>query len=132
MNQLKLLICGDREWNVLHKITDVIESYSPDLIIHGAAKGADLLAEAAAKVLEIDYIGVPAKWHTGTGPRKAQGHIRNNRMFKLYEPDVVIGFHENIEASKGTKYMLNISVKAGKPTFLHDGEGLTRITEVIK
>jgi hypothetical protein len=34
-------------------------------------------------------------------------------------PDYVIGYHKDVKSSKGTKHMLTISIKAGKPTYLN-------------
>lgn len=59
---------------------DQVLDLIPDvrLLIHGAATGADTLAENWARSREIDYSGNPARWKT-EGNRLA-GPIRNGRM----------------------------------------------------
>lgn len=97
---LKILVCGDRDWTDSELIEKVLSEYMPEIIIHGAARGADLIAEAVAKKLEIDYKGYPAKWTRyglPAGPR------RNSHMLKE-NPDIglVLAFHSDIGRSKGT------------------------------
>jgi len=45
---------------------------------------------------------------------KAAGPIRNREMFKK-RPDLVVGFHENIFQSKGTKDMISVARHDGTP-----------------
>lgn len=58
----------------LHHETPIV------LVIHGAAKGADLLAEAWAKDRERSYRGCPARWKAHG---KAAGPLRNRLMAML-------------------------------------------------
>lgn len=113
----RVLVCGGRNWTNRAAIKRELTNLLPDLevVIHGAAPGADLLAEDVAKELQIDYMGFPAKWKQH---HKAAGPIRNRHQLKIGKPDLVLGFHSNIAESKGTKDMLNCAKKQGIETRL--------------
>ena len=97
---MKILICGDRNWDDPWAIYDVISKLDRNtVIIHGAAPGADTLADTIAKKLGFEVIPFPAEW---ARYGKAAGPIRNRKMLDE-EPDKVIAFHNDIENSKGTK-----------------------------
>lgn len=116
---LKLLICGDRNWSDGNAIRDVIKQFNPSTVIEGEAKGADTLARLSAETMGIDVMRFPADWQKYG---RAAGPIRNSQMLKEGNPDVVVGFHYKIDDSKGTKNMLTIAKRAGKPTFIFDGK----------
>jgi hypothetical protein len=121
---MKLLICGDRNWTDKEAIKKVILDIKPDFIIEGECKGADLLAKDAARELgfkDENILKFPADWGTYG---KAAGPIRNSQMLREGKPDVVVGFHYDIEKSKGTKHMLTISKINGTLALLHDGNEL--------
>jgi hypothetical protein len=105
---VKVLVCGGRAFDDARlldkKLTAVHAKHQVTAIIHGAARGADLLAEAWAKKNEIPYHGVPAEW---TRYGKAAGYRRNADML-LFEPDVVIAF----AGGKGTAMMCDIARRA--------------------
>jgi hypothetical protein len=107
---LKLLICGDRWWKDKELIKKYIEYFKPTVLIEGEARGADTLARMVAEELGIPVEKYPADWNTHG---KKAGPIRNRQMLKEGKPDMVIGFHDDLENSKGTKDMLKISTKAG-------------------
>ena len=89
-----VLVCGGRKYkdrNNLFKILDELsDSIGEFIVLHGAAEGADSLAERYAKDREYAYIGVPAKWNK-LGPFKA-GNYRNRRMAYVFTPDIVVAF----------------------------------------
>lgn len=97
---MKLLICGDRNWNTEHKIRAYLMMCDRNtIIIHGAARGADFLAGKVARELEFKTIlAFPANWEAFG---KAAGPIRNRQMLDE-KPDLVAAFHSNIRNSKGT------------------------------
>lgn len=140
---MRVLICGDRNWND----TALVEKKLIDLerndflvggglvIIHGAARGADLIAARAAFKLGIKLEHYPAHWQhhfthrtrvgciqmTTNSPcivqlcvagqctrptTTASGPIRNSQMLKEGKPDRIIAFHDHIDQSKGTTDML--------------------------
>lgn len=106
---MKVLICGDRNWDdcqcVLDVVTLLVGKYGPIEVIEGEADGADSCGRHAAEELDLILHKFPANWarySRGAGP------IRNSQMLRE-EPELVIGFHDNIGQSKGTMDMLNKS-----------------------
>jgi len=101
-----ILVTGDREWDDLQTMYMQLDIFSHiRLLIHGNARGADLMAEDWAKSRAIPYLGIPAKW---AAKSKAAGPIRNSEMLAWIEivkqaqgPVVVIvqvlAFHKSIK-----------------------------------
>ncbi len=107
---------GDRNWKDRALIKRHLSKLPSDtIIIEGAAKGADSLAKSVAEELSFEVRDYPANWATH---HKAAGPIRNRQMLYAEDPDRVIAFHNDIEGSKGTKDMITISHKEGKPVLL--------------
>jgi len=116
---MRLLICGDRNWRDKSAIIEIINKFQPNIIIEGCANGADKLAGISGNELGIEVMRFPADWEKYG---RAAGPIRNGQMLREGNPDIVVGFHYNIDESKGTKDMLTRAKKAGKPTFIFDDE----------
>jgi len=96
---LKVLVCGSRDWEDYDTVLERLKSLPTGIaIIEGAAKGADTMAKTAAQELGLSVIEVPADWKRYG---RAAGPIRNKEMLDL-EPALVIAFHKDITASKGT------------------------------
>jgi hypothetical protein len=90
-----------------------------DIIIHGAARGADSIGALKARLLGWSFdriLAFPARWHEHG---RAAGPIRNRRMLEE-KPDIVLAFHPNLALSKGTKDMVGIARKAGIEVEVHD------------
>lgn len=120
---MRVLVTGDRDWKDRLLIKQHLTKLPPNtVIIEGGARGADSLANSVAKELGFDRTTYHANW---TRHHKAGGPIRNKRMLTESNPDRVLAFHDNIEKSKGTKDMIKISKKAGKPVKLvsHENRG---------
>jgi hypothetical protein len=108
--QMKILICGDRNWCNEELVREQLAKLPPEtIIIEGEAKGADTLARRIAEELGLEVRKYPAKWQTYG---KAAGPIRNREMLKE-NPELVMAFHDDIQNSKGTKDMVTIAQKAG-------------------
>lgn len=116
---MRVLICGDRNWTNYAMVKAAISYLNPDLVIEGVASGADIMAEQVAKELQINYLGVPAKWYRYG---RSAGPIRNREMLELGKPDLVIAFNNHIEASSGTADMLQQTEKKGIPYCLFTEE----------
>lgn len=131
-----VLICGDRRWadyrcprcekslwpcpscttsnkGLNEAIKREIEAHGldpeKDVIMHGAAKGADKIAGEWGDKLGFKTISFPANWDVygrGAGP------VRNKQMLNEH-PDLVLAFHRDIALSKGTKHMIRIATEAG-------------------
>ena len=111
-----VLVTGDRDWKDRLLIKQHLSKLPPDTtIIEGGARGADSLARSVAKELGLEWREYPANWKEH---HRAAGPIRNRKMLKEEDPDRILAFHDNIEESKGTKDMIKISKKAGKPVKL--------------
>lgn len=112
---MKIIVCGDRGWTDKEKIRQRLALLPKDcIIIEGEQRGADLLAREVAEELGMKVDPHPADWKKYGN--KA-GPLRNLEMLHQ-EPDLVIGFHSNIFASKGTRHMLGIAEDQGIPTEL--------------
>lgn len=109
---MRILFCGDREWANYKAVADVMADLVPDVVIEGEARGADSMARDAAEYFGIPVERYPAQWNTYG---RAAGPIRNKQMLDEGKPDLVVAFHNNIEASKGTKNMVEQAKKRGIP-----------------
>lgn len=108
---MRVLVCGGRDFedrDLLFATLDrVLAKYGDALVIlHGGQRGADLLAERWAKMREVEYIGVPARW---TRLGKAAGAERNKRMRDRWKPDACIAF----KGREGTRLMISLMREVG-------------------
>lgn len=87
------------------------------LIIHGAAIGADSLADIWARENKCPVESYPAEWDKYG---KKAGYIRNQQMIDEGYPDVVIAF----PGGKGTAMMKRLARKSGIPVL--SGEKLAK------
>jgi cysteine synthase len=78
----------------------------PTCVIHGAASGADTLADEWAKGKGIYVSAYPANWKLYG---KSAGPIRNQQMMDTEHPDLVVAF----SGGRGTAHMSRIARKAG-------------------
>lgn len=92
---MRLLVCGSREWTDRNAIARELISLAPDVVIHGDARGADIVAGTVAYQWAIDERRTlriepyPADW---TRDGKAAGPIRNARMLAEGKPDRGLAF----------------------------------------
>jgi len=97
---MKILVSGDREWDDIETIHEVLRHFPPGtILIHGDARGADTIAKLIGEELGFDVRAYPYLSALG----RAGGPARNTQMAQE-NPDIeeVIGFSK----SKGTKDML--------------------------
>lgn len=109
---MKVLICGGRDYIDAEYLDNFLDDlhvrYKFTQVIHGAQRGADLLADAWAKLRKIDRRPFPADW---TKYGNAAGPIRNSQMLKQGKPDLVVAF----PGDKGTADMMAKAKKAHVP-----------------
>jgi hypothetical protein len=105
-----VLVYGGREYadrEYLFKVLDAIHAAVNIVeIVHGAAMGADSLAESWAKHREVVYRGFPARWSTEFRPA---GPKRNKRMLSRGHPEAAVEF----PGGKGTANMTELVNEAG-------------------
>jgi hypothetical protein len=115
---MRVLVAGDRNWSDPRPIEielcrlAVINDIE---VIEGEAEGADKIARRIARAFGWPVWKFPADWDKYG---RAAGPIRNQRMLDEGTPDVVLIFHPNIFASRGSKDMYQRAVKAGIKTYL--------------
>jgi hypothetical protein len=107
---IRLLVTGGRDYNnqeELYRVLDQIASEQHiDVIIHGAARGADTLASYWAEDRGVETIAVPADWNRYG---RAAGSVRNQKMLDDHHPHLVVAF----KGGSGTKNMIGLAEKAG-------------------
>ena len=105
---MKILVCGGRDFDErdrMHKVLlDYIGKKRHIAIIHGGARGADLMAKQFAIKYGIAEIQVDANWRYYD--YKA-GPIRNAWMLQYCEPNIVIAF----PGGTGTENMIKLAIE---------------------
>ena len=114
----KILICGAKAWKNKALVESVLQIIVDDpnqtTVIHEGCKGAAKMAGYAAKQLGCSIIRVLAEWVCyGYKP----GPTYTDIMLK-HAPDLVIGFHVDIEKSEDTKHTIEDARKVGIPTYI--------------
>ena len=113
----KVLICGDRNWLKWEPIRAwlcKLQDWGYDTVVEGEARGADTLAREEAEQLGFTVLKFPANWNQYG---RAAGPIRNREMLDQH-PDLVLAFHGNISASKGTRDTVEEAKRRGIPVVL--------------
>lgn len=105
----RVLVCGGRDFTdraFLFESLDMLDArHGPfTKVIHGAAKGADTLAQAWAVARDRAQVAYPADWSKG----KSAGPRRNAEML-CERPDLVIAF----EGGSGTRDLTEKARAAG-------------------
>lgn len=108
---MRVLVTGGRDYiDELHvfRVLDALNAAGVDLVIHGAARGADKLAENWAKARSVPFQAYPPDYQKyGSDAPK----VRNQRMIDEGKPDVVVAF----PGGSGTADMVGRAVRAGIP-----------------
>lgn len=112
---VKLLVSGSRDFKDYALVERWLRALLQpgDILVHGAARGADTLADDIAKRMGIERRFYPADW---AQHGRAAGPIRNRHMLVKERPDVVLAFP--LPEGKGTQDMIRISVHAKVPTIV--------------
>lgn len=115
---MRVLISGDRNWEPYYVVEAVLRElrleYYELTILHGAARGVDTFAGLAAHEIGIPVEEYPADWAKNG---RAAGIIRNRQMLDT-RPDLVIAFHNNLLASRGTRHCVEEAKRRGIPVKL--------------
>lgn len=107
---IRVLVCGGRNYADSARMAAVLArlhgKYPIDVVIHGAARGADELAGRWAASNGIACDAYLADWDRHG---KSAGMIRNTTMLREGKPDCVVAF----PGGAGTAHMVRISRAAG-------------------
>lgn len=109
---MRVIVCGSRGWHDRDKITDrlaLLPAADDTVVVHGAAKGADRIAEQEAQKLGLLVEAHPADW---TRYGKRAGIVRNEEMAAL-GADLCIAFWDGM--SNGTAHMMAAADARGIP-----------------
>lgn len=106
---MKLLVSGSREFSDFALTRRWLQALllPGDILIHGAARGADTAAAVVALEMGIECIPYPADWDKYG---KKAGPIRNQQMLEAEHPDLVLAFP--LHGSRGTWDMMDRAIKA--------------------
>jgi len=86
---MRLLVCGFRAWSDVARVEAELALLAPEVVIHGAAQGADAIAHRYARDHGIGPVPYPADWATDG---RAAGPKRNARMLAEGKPDRGLAF----------------------------------------
>lgn len=112
---LRLIVAGGRDYSDAKAVFAVLDRIHAKRgiaeIIHGAAPGADTLADEWGKARGVKRTPCEANW---TGLGKAAGPIRNRHMLTL-KPDGVVLFPGGRGTADMRKAALEVGVKVWEP-----------------
>jgi hypothetical protein len=107
---MKVLITGGRSYSdrqrLFGELDQIHAARSISLIIHGAASGADTLADDWARAAGVEVVSCAADWKRHG---RAAGPIRNAAMLKDHSPNMVVAF----PGGRGTANMIALARAAG-------------------
>lgn len=108
---MRVLVCGGRDFsdetaviNALFRLEEEHGDFTE--VVHGGARGADILAGKFARLRRASEIIFRANWKRDG---KAAGPLRNQRMLNETKPSLVIAF----PGGRGTADMVRRSRAAG-------------------
>jgi hypothetical protein len=112
---MKVIICGSRYWSDYEYIENTMKERlkDGDIVVHGAARGADSIAGDIAEEMGLEVVRCPANWKKYG---RSAGPVRNAEMLNEHTPDEVWAFTLDLEKSRGTKNMVELARHHGVPT----------------
>lgn len=104
LNNETWLICGGRDFADQRMFDDVMGRLvamwgCPAKVVHGDARGADMMADNWARLMAVEIVACPADWEKHGA---AAGPIRNEDMLINHLPKRIIAF----PGGKGTADMV--------------------------
>lgn len=114
--EFRVLVCGGRDYNDQQRARKILDAVLEGtraagkvlVIIHGNARGADLLADQYAREKSLRVVPFPADWDTYG---KRAGYVRNKQMLDEGKPHAVIAFPGGV----GTRMMVGLAKRYGIP-----------------
>lgn len=90
---IHILCCGGRDYQdeafVFARLDEAQQKYGDFAIIHGGARGADLLCDSYGKSKGLPVAVIFANWNFYG---KKAGSLRNQWMLEMFRPDLGIAF----------------------------------------
>ena len=120
---MRTLVCGDRHWTDREIVYGFLSTIPITLLIEGEARGADRISCDYARDNNLPCAPYPANWEKY---HRGAGHIRNKQMLNA-NPELVIAFHPDIASSRGTRNMVEQSLRAGKDVIIVSSESVTYV-----
>ena len=117
--KVSALVCGGRNFKGWTAMQQTLDRIRPDVIIHGAAAGADAMAGRYARENGIECRDFPAEWKRHG---RSAGYRRNQQMLDEGKPDLVVAF----PGGPGTQNMVKISRQQGFDVNIIDHRGNPR------
>lgn len=115
---MRVVLTGSRKWRDAQMIRKVLRGIldftGPYTLVHGQARGADIIGDHMARQLGLEVDAHAADWK---GNGKAAGLIRNQQMLNA-GCDLVVAFKDDFDHELkhgGTEHMVKIARKAGIP-----------------
>ncbi len=110
-----MIVTGSRNWADYLSIFLELQQTNPDLVVHGAARGADTATALACEEIGIPELPMPAQW---SRDGKAAGPLRNAEMLRVLLALRMCGWEVEVLAfplgeSKGTHDMIDRAKRAG-------------------
>lgn len=115
---MRVMITGWRDFNDRELMRYVLSQLPKDaVIIEGEARGADTIAREVAEELGLTVEKYPADWNKYG---RSAGPIRNREMLDA-DIDMVLAFHYDFRASRGTADAVRESLRRGKVVGYYGG-----------
>ncbi len=107
---LRVLVCGGRMYadreRIFQVLGDLHRERGIEVILHGAASGADLLSVVWADKNGLRAIAFPADW---ARDRKLASQKRNQKIISDGQPNLLVAF----PGGKGTAEMIRLAKAQG-------------------
>jgi hypothetical protein len=117
MKKPRVLVTGGRSFvepDLIRSALNIVSlRIGPFILVHGAARGADQMADEIASDLGFDRVGCPANRRRDGAEA---GTVRNTFMLREMDPDICLAFPAR--NSKGTWDMARKAAANGVRTFV--------------
>jgi len=112
---MRVLITGSRNWTGQRQTREMLARLMQlpvsTFIAHGGCKGADMMADQIARLLEYTIKAYPVSHEEWRAQGKRAGIDRNEFMLNDFKPDRILAFHEDLKNSVGTADMIKRATK---------------------
>lgn len=123
-----VLVCGSRDWADRATVFETLDALPREglVVVEGCARGADSIGGhewAAERGVPVRHH--PARWNLYG---RAAGPVRNQEMLEE-RPDLVVAFHEDLTASRGTADMVGRARRRGVPVRVVSGTPMKGVAD---